>query len=66
VYRHRNSPAEVSGWLDEFGFKNVRVLNTNEFRVASRSPRLRAFKERLLDKGVFLKATLGLRATKGI
>jgi hypothetical protein len=64
AYRHRTSPGEVTRWLHSFGFSDVRVLNTNEFRVRARSPRMRAFKESLLERGYFLKATLGVRARK--
>lgn len=64
-YRHRNSPDQVTAWLQEFGFSNVRILNTNDFRVRARSPRVRRLRERLLEKGCYLKATLGVRATKG-
>jgi SAM-dependent methyltransferase len=64
AYRHRNSPTEVTQWLRDFGFSDIRVLNTNEFRVRSRFPRVRRLKESLLEGGYFLKATLGVRARK--
>jgi SAM-dependent methyltransferase len=64
AYRHRNSPEEVTAWLREFGFTDVSILNTNEFRVRARSPRVRRLKEKLLERGAFLKATLGVRARK--
>jgi ubiquinone/menaquinone biosynthesis C-methylase UbiE len=63
-YRHRVSAKQGVQWMQDFGFADVLVLNTNEFRVRSRYPRIRKFKEWLLDKGFFLKATLGLRGKK--
>jgi hypothetical protein len=64
AYRHRNSPDEVKQWLRDFGFSDIRILNTNEFRVRSRFARVRRFKESMLERGCFLKATLGVRARK--
>ncbi len=64
AYRHRNSPAEARAWLGELGFAGIKILNTNEFRVRSRFPKVRKLKEDVLERGFFLKATLGVRATK--
>lgn len=64
-YRQRNSPAQVKKWLNDLGFSDIKILNTNDFRVRSRWPIIQRFKERLLERGFFLKATLGIRATKG-
>jgi len=58
-YRHRNSPVEVRQWLNEFGFTDTKVLNTNDFRTRSRFAEIAKLKEKLLEMGCFLKATLG-------
>jgi hypothetical protein len=63
-YRHRNSPAEVWQWLRQMGFNQIKILDTNDFRIRSRSVKIRRFKEFLLRRGFLLKATLGVRATR--
>lgn len=63
-YRHRNSPNEVKGWLQHLGFEYVKILNTNDFRIKSRFPSVGRIKGMLLEKGFFLKGTLGVRARK--
>ena len=63
-YRHRNSPSLVSQWLRDLGFADSKILNTNDFRTRSRFKSLQNLKESLLEQGFFLKATLGIRATK--
>lgn len=66
AYRHRNSPSEVSRWLRQMGFSRIKILDTNDFRIRSEWTKVQRFKEVLLKKGFFLKATLGVRATRKI
>ncbi len=65
AYRQRTSEQEAKGWYSEFGFLNLKVINTNEFRVQSDFKWLRIIREWFLRNGFYLKATLGLRGTKG-
>ena len=63
-HRHRTSVSEAESWMREFGFCNFREQNTNRFRVKSRFRKVAMMKQRLLEKELFLKATLGVRATR--
>lgn len=63
-YKHRISPDQARRWLEELEFFSTKILQTNEFRTRSRYAFVRRIKETLLEKGFFLKATLGVRATK--
>ncbi|MDD2753518.1 MAG: methyltransferase domain-containing protein [Candidatus Portnoybacteria bacterium] len=63
-FRHRISPAQMLSWLEKGGFGNFKVLDTNDFRTRSRWSSVQKIKENLLEKGYFLKATLGVRAVK--
>jgi SAM-dependent methyltransferase len=63
-YRHRNSPKQVTDWLEDFGFHAIKIPHTNDFRTRSRFHSMRNLKESLLERGYFLKATLGIKATK--
>jgi len=63
-YRPRTSRKEASTWLKKLDFKEVVITNTNDFRTDSKIIWFKKLKEKLLDKGFFLKATLGVRAKK--
>ena len=65
AYRQRTSEQEAKGWYSEFGFLNLKAMNTNEFRVQSNFNWLRILMEWFLQNGFYLKATLSLRGTKG-
>ncbi len=66
TYRQRTSIEEAKEWYKESGFLDLKVMNTNEFRVQSNIKLLKCIKEWFLQNGFFLKATLGLRGTKGV
>lgn len=63
-YRRRQSPEEAIEWYKEFGFNDIKVLNTNEFRLRAKTARGRRIRKWALDHNLFLKATLGLRGRK--
>ena len=63
-YKHRTSPQQAERWLRDLHFPDIKILDTNEFRIRSKYGKVREIKEKLLEKGFFLKATLGVRATK--
>lgn len=60
-YRYRTSEKEAIILFSDLGFKEIKVLNTNTFRVQSRFNTLRKIKQYLLKQGFFLKGTLGIR-----
>jgi len=59
-YRYRTSEKEAEKLFSSLGFKDIKILNTNDFRVQSRFNTIRKIKQYLLKKGFFLKGTLGI------
>lgn len=62
AHRHRTDPEDLRKQMEAMGARTVRELDTNGFRVASRFEALGRFKRWALRHGLFLKATLGVRA----
>lgn len=60
-YRYRTTEKEAKTAFASYGFKNIKILDTNGFRVQSDFQTLRNIKQYLLKKGFFLKGTLGIR-----
>lgn len=62
-YRDRVSPNTAKQWLAD-GNYDVRILDTNNIRVDSSYSSIKKLKEFLLEKGFYLKGTLGVKARK--
>lgn len=62
--KHRMSPLQAKEVMQCLGFSEINILKTNGFRIKSRFRAIGNIRKKLLDKGYFLNATLGVKAVK--